>query len=94
MARERAEWVAWLMNYSAAAFYDAFLHNAQGAQSECIHCHNTIYLDIVEGGGVPDWKTEDGDYGCGDSTETTITGTGSHMPKRLRGEGGDIGAAN
>ena len=32
---------------------------------------------------VPDWKTEDGDYGCGESPETCAEGTGSHMPERL-----------
>lgn len=40
------------------------------------------YLDIVEGGGVPDWRTDDGDYGCGDSPETNDEGTGGHYPRK------------
>lgn len=81
--QEKREWVKWLESYGLDKFFDAFLANTQGAQSTCIHCREKIYLDIVEGGGVPDWKTEDGDYGCADSPETSEQGTGSHMPRKL-----------
>ena len=53
--QDRADWVAWLESYGAAKFYDAFMSNAQGAESTCEHCGQPIYLDIREGGGVPDW---------------------------------------
>ena len=70
----RADWVTWLESYGAGKFYDAFVRNAQGAQSTCVHCGNSIRLDIVEGGGVPDWNY-DGDYGCeGQGSD------GSHLP--------------
>ena len=81
---EKQRWIAWLENYGIDKFFDAFLSNAQGAESICIYCDQPIYLDIVEGGGVPDWKTEDGDYGCIDSPETSEQGTGSHMPKGVQ----------
>jgi hypothetical protein len=80
---DRAEWVAWLESYGIGKFFDAFVSNTQGARGTCAHCGESIYLDIVEGGGVSDWKTEDGDYGCGDSPDTGSEGTGSHTPERL-----------
>jgi hypothetical protein len=82
--KEKSGWLHWLEGYGADKFYDAFLHNAQGAESKCVHCHLPIYLDIVEGGGVPDWKTQDGDYGCDKSPETTNEGTGGHFPKMIQ----------
>ena len=80
----RTGWIAWFERFGAAKFYDAFMRNAQYAESRCVHCREPIYLDIAEGGGVPDWRTDDGDYGCGDSPATNDEGTGSHMPVRLK----------
>lgn len=82
MKKSRAEWVAWLNRYGAAKFFDAFVEIAQDAQSTCVQCKLPIYLDIVEGGGVPDWHTEGGDYGCGRSPFSNSEGTGGHEPKR------------
>lgn len=78
----RTEWVRWLNAYGAAAFYDAFMHSAQDARGTCRQCGEDIYLDIREGGGIPDWCTEDGDYGCFDSPDTGEDGTGSHEPEK------------
>lgn len=70
---ERAEWIRWLEAYGAGPLYDAFMRSAQGAQSECTQCGQAIYLDISEGGGVPDWGSSPTyvngrmiglDYGC------------------------------
>lgn len=83
-ARERADWITWLNGYGAGAFYDAFMRTAQDAKSECSQCGEAIYLDIREGGGVPDWRTSDGDYGCWASPDTGEDGTGSHEPERDR----------
>ena len=80
---DRQQWIAWLEKYGVRKFLDAFMRNAHGAQSECIYCGEPIYLDLLEGGGVADWKTKDGDYGCGDSPDTGSEGTGSHLPKML-----------
>jgi len=77
-SKERKSWVMWLRIFGAAKLFDSIMVNAQGAESRCIHCGKPIYFDIVEGGGVPDWKTADGDYGC-----TSVRANGSHMPKRL-----------
>lgn len=79
----RAAWAAWLHTFGAEQFFDAFIRSAQGARSKCVYCRLDIYLDIVEGGGVPDWRTEDGDYGCDRSPETTEEGVGSHKPEKL-----------
>ncbi len=81
---DRATWALWLMGYGLGKFYDAFMANAQFAKGTCVHCGADIYLDIAEGGGVPDWRDKDGDYGCLMSPETTTNGTGSHMPERLK----------
>jgi len=78
-------WTKWLKWYGAKKFCKAFLRTAQDAQSTCVHCTEPIYLDIIEGGGVPDWKTADGDYGCADSPDTCDEGTGSHTPIKLGG---------
>lgn len=79
---DRKQWAAWLRDYTPEKFFDAFVYNAQGAKSKCAHCGEEIFLDIVEGGGVPDWKTSDGDYGCSNSPETTDEGTGGHFPEK------------
>lgn len=78
----RDAWVDWLKSYGAGPFYDAFIRTAQGARSLCVHCEARIFLDIREGGGVPDWRTRDGDYGCPDSPDTDDEGTGGHEPIR------------
>lgn len=80
---DRAEWASWLRSYGAEAFWDAFMENAQGAESRCRQCGETITLDIREGGGVPDWGS-DGDYGCWASPDTNDEGTGGHMPVGVR----------
>jgi len=80
---QRQDWVKWLEGYGLAKFYDAFIQSAQDAESVCQHCGQEIYLDIAEGGGVPDWRTIDGDYGCDSSTDTNNEGTGGHLPRRI-----------
>lgn len=77
---DKSQWCDWLRKYGIEKFYDAFLLNAQGAKSKCKYCRQDICLDIVEGGGVPDWCTEDGDYGCDKSPDTNDEGTGGHFP--------------
>ena len=85
-AQESKEaWVRWLEHYGADNFYDAFVRTAQGAEGRCIHCGERIYLDIVEGGGVPDWCTVFGDYGCFESPDTCEDGTGGHEPQKVAG---------
>jgi hypothetical protein len=82
-AEQKAAWVAWLATYGPDKFFDAFVATAQNAQSTCKHCGEPIYLDIVEGGGVPDWGSLDNhglDYGCPKSPDTTADATGGHVP--------------
>jgi hypothetical protein len=87
----RAEWIKWLEGYGIGKFFDAFLATAQYAESKCVYCGQRIYLDIVEGGGVPDWGAafEEGkpglDYGCSNSPDTNEDGTGGHKARNLRG---------
>lgn len=84
MMKEKTSWAKWLESYGAEKFFEAFMRNAQNAISHCRYCGEEIYLDIAEGGGVPDWSTNDtigGDYGCGESPDTGEDGTGSHMPE-------------
>jgi hypothetical protein len=77
-AKDRSGWVKWLERYGADKFFDSFVRVAQGAESRCKHCGQSIFLDIVEGGGCPDWRTSNGDYGCGNSPYTNAEGTGGH----------------
>ena len=84
---DRAAWMKWLKSYGGERFYDSFVENAQDARGTCRNCKEAIYLDIVEGGGVPDWRTDDGDYGCFRSPDTCEEGTGSHVPIKLRARG-------
>jgi hypothetical protein len=81
---DKRQWCDWLTRYLAAegreGLFDALVRTIQGAQSTCTYCEQFITCDIVEGGGVPDWKTSDGDYGCDDSPETSGDGCGSHKP--------------
>ena len=76
----KQQWLAWFKTYGAKKFLDAFLHNVEGACSVCKHCNQPIYVDVLIGGGVPDWSTEDGDFGCDKSPDTCEEGTGGHMP--------------
>jgi hypothetical protein len=73
---DRADWIQWLKSFGAGKLYDALMATAQDAESRCVKCHGTIYLDIRQGGGVPDWRLADGNYGCG-------FGGNDHMPVRL-----------
>lgn len=86
LADKRA-WELWLAQYGATRLFDAFVANCQGARSVCQYCGQFIYLDIREGGGIPDWGAAypDGalDYGCFNSPETSSEGTGGHMPIKL-----------
>lgn len=76
-------WVKWLKGYSPKAFLKVFLDVAQDAEGTCVNCYEKIYLDIIEGGGVPDWRTSDGDYGCARSPDSTHEEQGSHTPRKL-----------
>jgi hypothetical protein len=79
------EWVKWLRKYGPLKFYNAFMRMAQDAEGTCVQCKQNVYLDIREGGGVPDWRTGSGDYGCAWSPDTGSEGTGSHAPaKKVR----------
>lgn len=84
----RKEWIKWLESYGIGKFYDAFIRTAQYAESVCVYCHEKIYLDIAEGGGIPDWgsafSTGGLDYGCAESPDTNEDGQGSHKARNLR----------
>lgn len=82
---DAVSWGKWLNKYGAVKFYEAFMHSAQGARGICVNCRYPIYLDIREGGGVPDWRTASGDYGCDASPETNEDGCGGHTPEKLEG---------
>lgn len=79
---EKRSWVSWLENYGLLKFLDSFLYNVEGAESTCRYCGEKIYVDVMIGGGVPDWSTEDGDFGCYLSPDTDSEGTGGHLPVR------------
>ena len=81
---EKQSWVKWLEGYGAINFLEAFLLNVEGAKSTCRHCGEKIYVDVMIGGGVADWSTEDGDFGCPDSPDTNDDGTGGHEPVKRR----------
>ena len=76
---EKNAWVKWLKVYGPKNFLNHFLKNVENAQSTCKHCGRAIHVDIMVGGGVADWSTEDGDFGC-----TSHKGDGSHMPIKWR----------
>lgn len=85
--QDRSSWVKWLETYGAEKLFDSIIRNVQNVESECVHCGEKIYCDIVEGGGVPDWGTKVSgcnglDYGCPDSPDTGEDGTGGHEPIR------------
>jgi hypothetical protein len=78
--KDKQGWLRWLEQYGTAEFLDAFLRTVEGAQSTCRYCNRAIYVDVMIGGGVPDWSTEKGDFGCDESPYTHEDGTGGHMP--------------
>lgn len=77
------QWATWIDAYGPEKFFESFVQIAQDCESTCVHCSCRIYLDIVEGGGCPDWRDSDGDYGCFQSPDTNEEGTGSHVPYKL-----------
>jgi hypothetical protein len=81
---QKQSWVQWLQGYGLLKFLNAFLRSVEGAQSTCRHCHQKIYVDVMVGGGVPDWSTEDGDFGCPKSPHTDSEGSGGHEPIKRR----------
>ena len=83
-AQNKIAWLDWFKTYGAKQFLDAFLSNVEGAESTCIHCHQKIYVDVMIGGGVPDWSTKGGDFGCYASPETDLDNCGGHMPERRK----------
>lgn len=82
LEKEKASWLNWLKSYTPKKFLESFLRNVEGAQSTCQYCHEPIYVDVLIGGGVPDWSTAEGDFGCEKSPETCEEGVGSHMPMK------------
>jgi len=83
-AQDKRSWLKWLETYGADKFLDAFLESVEGAESTCVHCKEKIYVDVLIGGGVPDWSTESGDFGCDKSPDTSEDGTGGHVPRKRR----------
>lgn len=77
---KKQQWLEWLNEYGPDKFLDVFLKTVENAESTCIHCGQKIYVDVLIGGGVPDWSTEDGDFGCEKSPESNEEGCGGHMP--------------
>lgn len=78
----KESWLAWLQEYGTDKFLDAFLESVEGAESVCVHCGEKIYVDVLIGGGVPDWSDNSGDFGCADSPDTNEDGTGGHVPRK------------
>jgi len=83
--KARRQWRDWIRKVGPSYFYRAFVEIAQGAEGRCTQCKERIYLDVVEGGGVPDWHTANGDYGCPASPDTSADGTGSHQVHKHAG---------
>jgi hypothetical protein len=80
--KAKKAWLAWLKTYTPEKFLDSFLYNVENVESECAQCREKIYCDVLIGGGVPDWCTLGGDFGCDESPETDEDGCGGHMPKK------------
>ncbi len=80
--KQKDEWIRWLDTYGSRNFLESFLQNVENAESTCVYCKQKIYVDVLIGGGVPDWSTLDGDFGCENSPDTTTEGTGGHMPRK------------
>ena len=83
LEKSKRDWCAWLKSYGIKKFLNHFIVNAHGAEGACKNCQQKIYLDLLEGGGVADWKTKGGDYGCDQSPDTCPDGVGGHMPVKL-----------
>jgi hypothetical protein len=82
---EKRAWLKWLEGYGAPMFLEAFLRTVENVESECVYCHEKIYVDVLIGGGVPDWSTEDGDFGCVYNPDNSVNmdeGVCGHAPKR------------
>ena len=62
-------WVAWLKSYGLKKFLDSFLANVEDAAGTCRYCKEQIFVGVLIGGGVADWSTEDGDFGCSENPE-------------------------
>lgn len=80
--KQKDEWIRWLDTFGARNFLESFLRNVENAESTCVYCKQKIYVDVLIGGGVPDWSTGTGVFGCEKSPETDEEGTGGHMPKK------------
>lgn len=78
----KQQWLKWLEDYGTDKFLDAFLRTVENAESICIHCHQTIYVDVLIGGGIPDWSTEDGDFGCDEHPQSNEEGCYGHEPRK------------
>lgn len=81
---EFQKWASYIKDqYGVDKFLAHLCHTAHSARSRCVYCKKFIYLDAgIIGGGVPDWETCRGDFGCDDSPETNSDGTGGHLPQR------------
>ncbi len=92
LKKDKLSSVKWQQFFTPLKFLEMFLINAEGAQSTCAYCHEDIFLDVLIGGGVTDWSTEDGDFGCPDSPESeTVDGVlecAGHMPIKRTFRGG------
>ena len=87
LPNDQKAWTLWLKEYGIENFIQAFIHNVEGARSRCQYCHQKIYVDVLIGGGVPDWSTKDGDFGCPNSPDTNEEGCGGHMPVKRKERG-------
>lgn len=75
----KESWLKWLESYGADKFFDSFINTVEGAESTCIHCGEVIRVDITIGGGVADWSTLDGDFGCGSHPKSNKDGCWGHV---------------
>lgn len=78
--KAKKEWLEWFTIYGPKKFLNSFLRNVEGAEGKCIYCGYPIYVDVLIGGGVPAWSTENEDFGCDKSPDTCSEGVGSHRP--------------
>jgi len=77
----KQSWLRWLEQYGVDRFFDSFIHTVEGAQSICVHCGEVIQVDITIGGGVPDWSTLDGDFGCSANPKSNEDGVWGHVAR-------------
>ena len=82
MSSAREDWLVWVRRPGMAeALFDWCQSNLEGVTATCVHCRATITLDAGTGtGGVFDWHTHGGDYGCDSSPESGPDGCGGHTP--------------